>query len=126
VQLFDPMVNLAVDAKFVDEPQLRATASQMVVALVSLCDATRSAGNGPYKPIAGPSAGRAPGGRRERARQLWLLGVLGAFVAALIACLFVQTSSKTSSGRHGRERPRPGEIDAINSRSRTTRRSRRA
>jgi hypothetical protein len=36
-------VNLAVDAKFVDETQLRATASQMVVALgLSLrCDKER-------------------------------------------------------------------------------------
>jgi type IV pilus assembly protein PilM len=43
VQIFDPMVNLAVDTKFVDEEQLRATASQMVVALgLSLrCDKER-------------------------------------------------------------------------------------
>ncbi len=33
VQLFDPMAKMDVDAKFVDEPRLRATASQMVVAL---------------------------------------------------------------------------------------------
>ncbi|HLK38202.1 MAG TPA: type IV pilus assembly protein PilM [Polyangiaceae bacterium] len=43
VQIFDPMVNLSVDSKFVDESQLRATASQMVVALgLSLrCDKER-------------------------------------------------------------------------------------
>ena len=43
VQLFDPMVNMEVDAKFVNEPQLRATAAQMVVALgLSLrCDKER-------------------------------------------------------------------------------------
>ncbi len=43
VQLFDPMVNLAVDAKFVNEPELRARAAQMVVALgLSLrCDKER-------------------------------------------------------------------------------------
>ena len=33
VQLFDPMVNLTIDAKTVDEPQIRAMAAQMVVAL---------------------------------------------------------------------------------------------
>jgi type IV pilus assembly protein PilM len=43
VQLFDPMVNFAVDPKYVDEPQLRAIAAQMVVALgLSLrCDKER-------------------------------------------------------------------------------------
>jgi type IV pilus assembly protein PilM len=43
VQLFDPMVNLAVDAKYVNEEQLRATSAQMVVALgLSLrCDKER-------------------------------------------------------------------------------------
>ena len=43
VQLFDPMVNLGVDAKFVNEPQLRSMAAQMVVALgLSLrCDKER-------------------------------------------------------------------------------------
>jgi type IV pilus assembly protein PilM len=43
VQLFDPMVNLAVDPKFVNEQQLRATSAQMVVALgLSLrCDKER-------------------------------------------------------------------------------------
>jgi type IV pilus assembly protein PilM len=43
VQLFDPMVNLSVDAKFVSEPQIRAMAAQMVVALgLSLrCDKER-------------------------------------------------------------------------------------
>jgi type IV pilus assembly protein PilM len=43
VQLFDPMVNLAVDAKYVNEDQLRATSAQMVVALgLSLrCDKER-------------------------------------------------------------------------------------
>jgi type IV pilus assembly protein PilM len=43
VQLFDPIVNLSVDSKFVDEPQLRATSAQMVVALgLSLrCDRER-------------------------------------------------------------------------------------
>jgi len=43
VQLFDPMVNFEVDAKFVNEPQLRATSAQMVVALgLSLrCDKER-------------------------------------------------------------------------------------
>jgi len=43
VQLFDPMVNLAVDAKYVNEEQLRATSAQMVVALgLSLrCDRER-------------------------------------------------------------------------------------
>jgi type IV pilus assembly protein PilM len=43
VQLFDPMVNLAVDTKFVNEPDLRARAAQMVVALgLSLrCDKER-------------------------------------------------------------------------------------
>jgi type IV pilus assembly protein PilM len=43
VQLFDPMVNLGVDAKFVNEPELRARAAQMVVALgLSLrCDKER-------------------------------------------------------------------------------------
>src|SRR3984957_14135162 len=43
VQLFDPMVNLAVDAKTVDEPYARAMAAQMVVALgLSLrCDKER-------------------------------------------------------------------------------------
>jgi type IV pilus assembly protein PilM len=43
VQLFDPMVNLTVDAKFVSEAQARATAAQMVVALgLSLrCDKER-------------------------------------------------------------------------------------
>jgi type IV pilus assembly protein PilM len=43
VQLFDPMVNLSVDAKFVNEPQIRAMAAQMVVALgLSLrCDKER-------------------------------------------------------------------------------------
>jgi type IV pilus assembly protein PilM len=33
VQLFDPMVNLTIDAKSVNEPQIRAMAAQMVVAL---------------------------------------------------------------------------------------------
>ncbi len=33
VELFDPMTKIDVDAKFVNEPQLRAVASQMVVAL---------------------------------------------------------------------------------------------
>jgi hypothetical protein len=33
VQLFDPMVNLGVDPKFVNEPLLRSMAAQMVVAL---------------------------------------------------------------------------------------------
>lgn len=33
VQLFDPLVNLGIDAKFVNEPQLRPMAAQMVVAL---------------------------------------------------------------------------------------------
>jgi type IV pilus assembly protein PilM len=33
VELFDPMTKMDVDAKFVNEPQLRAVASQMVVAL---------------------------------------------------------------------------------------------
>ena len=43
VQLFDPMVNLTVDTKFVNEPQLRSMAAQMVVALgLSLrCDKER-------------------------------------------------------------------------------------
>ena len=43
VQGFDPMVNLAVDAKFVNEAQLRAISAQMVVALgLSLrCDKER-------------------------------------------------------------------------------------
>ena len=43
VQLFDPMVNLSIDPKFVNEPQLRALAAQMVVALgLSLrCDKER-------------------------------------------------------------------------------------
>src|SRR5271165_465750 len=43
VQLFDPMVNLAVDVKFVNEPLLRSMAAQMVVALgLSLrCDKER-------------------------------------------------------------------------------------
>ena len=43
VQLFDPMVNLAVDARTVNEPYARATAAQMVVALgLSLrCDKER-------------------------------------------------------------------------------------
>jgi type IV pilus assembly protein PilM len=43
VQLFDPMVNLGVDPKFVNEPQLRSVAAQMVVALgLSLrCDKER-------------------------------------------------------------------------------------
>jgi type IV pilus assembly protein PilM len=43
VQLFDPMVNLTVDTKFVQEPQIRAIAAQMVVALgLSLrCDKER-------------------------------------------------------------------------------------
>ncbi len=43
VQLFDPMVNLSVDSKFVNEPDLRARAAQMVVALgLSLrCDKER-------------------------------------------------------------------------------------
>ena len=43
VQLFDPMVNLTVDAKFVNEPQLRSMAATMVVALgLSLrCDKER-------------------------------------------------------------------------------------
>jgi len=43
VQLFDPMVNLSVDTKFVNEPDLRARAAQMVVALgLSLrCDKER-------------------------------------------------------------------------------------
>jgi type IV pilus assembly protein PilM len=43
VQLFDPMVNLGVDAKFVNEPLLRSMAAQMVVALgLSLrCDRER-------------------------------------------------------------------------------------
>ncbi len=43
VQLFDPMMNLGVDTKFVDEPQIRAIAAQMVVALgLSLrCDKER-------------------------------------------------------------------------------------
>jgi type IV pilus assembly protein PilM len=43
VQLFDPMVNLAVDPKFVEEAQIRAIAAQMVVALgLSLrCDKER-------------------------------------------------------------------------------------
>jgi type IV pilus assembly protein PilM len=43
VQLFDPMSNLSVDAKFVNEPQIRAMAAQMVVALgLSLrCDKER-------------------------------------------------------------------------------------
>ncbi len=43
VQLFDPMVNLTVDAKFVCEPHARASAAQMVVALgLSLrCDKER-------------------------------------------------------------------------------------
>lgn len=43
VQLFDPMVNLGVDAKFVNEPELRSRAAQMVVALgLSLrCDKER-------------------------------------------------------------------------------------
>jgi type IV pilus assembly protein PilM len=43
VQLFDPMVNLAVDPKFVNEPLLRSLSAQMVVALgLSLrCDKER-------------------------------------------------------------------------------------
>ncbi len=43
VQVFDPMVNLAVDPKFVDEAKLRARAAQLVVALgLSLrCDKER-------------------------------------------------------------------------------------
>jgi type IV pilus assembly protein PilM len=43
VQLFDPMVNLSVDVKLPNEPQLRAIAAQMVVALgLSLrCDKER-------------------------------------------------------------------------------------
>ncbi|MDP9002606.1 MAG: pilus assembly protein PilM [Myxococcota bacterium] len=43
VQLFDPMVNLTVETKVVDEPQLRAVAAQMVVAVgLSLrCDKER-------------------------------------------------------------------------------------
>jgi type IV pilus assembly protein PilM len=43
VQLFDPMVNLGVDSKFVNEAQLRAMAAQLVVALgLSLrCDKER-------------------------------------------------------------------------------------
>jgi type IV pilus assembly protein PilM len=43
VQLFDPMVNLTVDTKLVNEPELRARAAQMVVALgLSLrCDKER-------------------------------------------------------------------------------------
>src|SRR5215472_6365240 len=43
VQLFDPMVNLSVDPKVASEPQLRAMAAQMVVALgLSLrCDKER-------------------------------------------------------------------------------------
>jgi hypothetical protein len=43
VQIFDPMVNLGVDNKFVNEPQLRSMAAQMVVALgLSLrCDRER-------------------------------------------------------------------------------------
>jgi type IV pilus assembly protein PilM len=43
VQLFDPTVNLAVDTKAVNEPQLRAVAAQLVVALgLSLrCDKER-------------------------------------------------------------------------------------
>jgi type IV pilus assembly protein PilM len=43
VQLFDPMVNLAVDTKTVNEPAMRAMAAQMVVALgLSLrCDKER-------------------------------------------------------------------------------------
>jgi type IV pilus assembly protein PilM len=43
VQVFDPMVNLGVDTKFVDEQKMRAIASQMVVALgLSLrCDRER-------------------------------------------------------------------------------------
>jgi type IV pilus assembly protein PilM len=43
VQLFDPMINLAVDAKFVNEAQLRGVAAMMVVALgLSLrCDKER-------------------------------------------------------------------------------------
>jgi type IV pilus assembly protein PilM len=43
VQLFDPMVNLSVDPKFVDEAPLRAMATQLVVALgLSLrCDKER-------------------------------------------------------------------------------------
>ena len=43
VQLFDPMINLTVDTKSVNEPQLRAMAAQMVVALgLSLrCDKER-------------------------------------------------------------------------------------
>jgi type IV pilus assembly protein PilM len=43
VQLFDPMVNLGVETKYVDEAQIRAVAAQMVVALgLSLrCDKER-------------------------------------------------------------------------------------
>jgi type IV pilus assembly protein PilM len=43
VQVFDPMTNIGVDAKFVDEQKLRAVAAQMVVALgLSLrCDKER-------------------------------------------------------------------------------------
>jgi type IV pilus assembly protein PilM len=43
VQLFDPMVNLSVEAKVANEPQLRSVAAQMVVALgLSLrCDKER-------------------------------------------------------------------------------------
>jgi len=43
VQLFDPMVNLAVDPKFVNEAQMRGMAAQLVVALgLSLrCDKER-------------------------------------------------------------------------------------
>jgi hypothetical protein len=43
VRLFDPMVNLAVDTKFVNEMQVRSMAAQLVVALgLSLrCDKER-------------------------------------------------------------------------------------
>jgi hypothetical protein len=33
VQLFDPLANLQVDAKTVNEPEMRARAAQLVVAL---------------------------------------------------------------------------------------------
>jgi type IV pilus assembly protein PilN len=58
-------------------------------------------------------AARRAGGASEP-KQLWLLGVLGAFVAALIACLFVQNIKQDELRAIMAENARAqGQIDAI-------------
>jgi hypothetical protein len=115
VQLFDPMANLTVDAKTVNEPSCAPWRADGRRARARFA-ATRRSGNGPRKPP--PREAPAPAGKRaEPTSQLWLLGVLGAFVSSIVVCLFipevkqdelasivaenanVQGRSTTSSGR---------------------------